>query len=41
VINVKDDRNGGFYDLKKIGLFKKVHKAQFIAANAPPGGGRL
>jgi hypothetical protein len=40
VINVKDDRNGGFYDLKKIGLFKKVQKAQFFAANAPPGGGR-
>lgn len=40
IINVKDDRNGGFYDLKKIGLFKRVQKTQFIAANAPPGGGR-
>jgi dynein heavy chain len=40
IINIKDDRNGGFYDLKKIGLFKKVTKTQFIAANAPPGGGR-
>ena len=40
IINQKDDRNGGFYDLKKIGLFKRVQKTQFIAANAPPGGGR-
>ena len=40
IINTKDDRNGGFYDLKKIGLFKRVQGAQFIAANAPPGGGR-
>jgi len=40
IINQKDDCNGGFYDLKKIGLFKRVQKTQFIAANAPPGGGR-
>jgi len=40
IINVKDENNGGFFDLKKIGLFKKIQKTQFIAANAPPGGGR-
>jgi len=40
IINVKDVNNGGFFDLKKIGLFKKIQKTQFIAANAPPGGGR-
>ena len=40
IINVHDDKNGGFYDLKKIGLFKKIQKTQFIAANAPPSGGR-
>eukprot|EP00961_Rhodomonas_salina_P266844 3605717-Rhodomonas_salina.1 len=40
IINVKDDKNGGFYDLKKIGLFKRVAKTLFLAANAPPGGGR-
>eukprot|EP00960_Hanusia_phi_P050219 760078-Hanusia_phi.AAC.2 len=40
IINVQDENNGGFYDLKKIGLFKKVRNTQFLAANAPPGGGR-
>jgi len=40
IINVKDENNGGFFDLKKIGLFKKIQKTTFLAANAPPGGGR-
>jgi dynein heavy chain len=40
IINVKDENNGGMYDLKKIGLFKKIQKTTFLAANAPPGGGR-
>ena len=40
IINVKDENNGGFYDLKKVGLFKKIQKTTFLAANAPPGGGR-
>lgn len=30
---------GGFYDVKKL-LFKKVQDTRFIAACAPPGGGR-
>jgi len=40
IINVKDDKCGGFYDRQKVGLFKKVAHTQFICACAPPGGGR-
>lgn len=31
--------SGGFYDIKQL-VFKKVKDVQFIAACAPPGGGR-
>ncbi len=31
--------SGGFYDIKQL-VFKKVKDVQFVAACAPPGGGR-
>jgi len=40
IINTGDDKQGGFYDRKKVGLFKRVRSTQFIAACCPPGGGR-
>jgi dynein heavy chain len=40
VINVEDDKQGGFYDRKKVGLFKRVKDTQFLASCCPPGGGR-
>ena len=32
--------NGGFYDQKKVGLFKNVADTQFVMSCGPPGGGR-
>jgi len=40
VINIEDDKQGGFYDRKKVGLFKRVKDTQFLASCCPPGGGR-
>jgi dynein heavy chain, axonemal len=40
VINIEDDKQGGFYDRKKVGFFKRVKDTQFLASCCPPGGGR-
>jgi dynein heavy chain len=37
---IRQTLEGGFYDQKKVGLFKEVADSQFIMACGPPGGGR-